>query len=449
MYDKIMKIKTDGGYSVKKLWITTSVRVLLAIVLFVSMLEVSVTKASAASNEPKVLAKAAIIIDADSGKILYEKNANKALGIASMSKMMTEYILLDKIKAGDISWDDKYNVSKYAFKISHDTALSNVALREDGVYTVKELYEAMAIYSANAATIALAEVVAGSEKKFLPMMDKKAKELGLKNYKFYNATGLNNSQLHNMHPKGTPKKGENKMPAKYVATLAYHLLKDHPDVLDTASILKKTFAKGTKDAIPMENWNYMLKGGKFEYEGVDGLKTGSTDYAGQCFAATAKRGDQRFITIVMDAREKNGDSTYKARFDATAVLLDYAFENFETKTILAENATFKENKTINVKNGKEKTVGIQATTPISLMVNRIDDNVKTEVVLEHESISAPVKKGTVVGHVEITGDEYGYVVPTTLTSDIVTTKAVAERGWLSKGFTGIGDFFKNTWNEVF
>lgn len=433
----------------KKLWNTTAVRILLAIVLVMSLLEVNVTNASAATDEPKVLAKAAIIVDADSGKILYEKNADKALGIASMSKMMTEYILLDKIKAGEISWNDKYDVSKYAYKISHDTALSNVALREDGVYTVKELYEAMAIYSANAATIALAEVVAGSEKKFLPLMDKKAKALGLKNYTFYNATGLNNSQLHRMHPKGTPKKGENKMPAKYVAKLAYELLKEHPEVLETASIPKKTFAKGTSDAIPMENWNYMLPGGKYEYKGVDGLKTGSTDYAGQCFAATAKRGDQRYIVIVMDAKEKNGDSTYKARFDATAVLLDYAFENFETKTILAKNATFKGNEKISVKNGKQKTVGIQATTPISMMVNKEDNDVKAQLVLEHESISAPVKKGTVVGHVKITGDEYGYLVPTKLSSDVVTTKAVDERGWWSKGFTGLGDFFKNVWHEVF
>lgn len=438
------------GMALKKRWKAASIRVLLAFVLVVSMLEMSLTSASAKNDEPTVLAKAAIVIDADSGKILYEKNANKALGIASMSKMMTEFILLDKIKAGEISWDDKYNVSKYAYKVSHDTALSNVALREDGVYTVRELYEAMAIYSANAATIALTEIMAGSEKKFLPLMNKKAKELGLKKYTFYNATGLSNSQLQGMHPKGTPKKGENKMPAKEVAKLSYELLKEHPEVLDTASILKKTFAKGTKDAIPMENWNYMLKGGKYEYEGVDGLKTGSTDYAGQCFAATAKQGDLRVITIVMDAKEKNGDSTYKARFDATKVLLDYAFDNFEKKTILAKNATFADQKTIEVKNGKEKTVKIQATEPIEMVVNKNNTKaIKTELVLEYPSISAPVKKGAVVGHVKVTGDKYGYINPIELKSNVVTTTSATERGWLSKGFTGLGDFFENVWNKVF
>lgn len=438
------------GMALEKRWKAASMRVFMACVLVISMLTMSVTSASANGDEPNVLAKAAIIIDADSGKILYEKNANKALGIASMSKMMTEYILLDKIKAGEISWDDQYNVSNYAYKISHDTELSNVALREDGVYTVRELYEAMAIYSANAATIALTEVMAGSEKKFLPLMNKKAEELGLEKYTFYNATGLNNSQLQNMHPKGTPKKGENKMPAKEVAKLSYALLKEHPEVLETASVLKKTFAKGTKDAIPMENWNYMLKGGKYEYNGVDGLKTGSTDYAGQCFAATAKRGDMRVIAIVMDAKEKNGDSTYKARFDATKVLLDYAFDNFEKQTVLAKNTTFKNQQTIEVKNGKEKTVKIQATTPIEMVVNKNNTRaIKPELVLDYPSISAPVKKGIVVGHVEISGDPYGYITPTKLTSDVVTTTSASERGWLSKGFTGLGDFFENVFNKVF
>lgn len=107
--------------------------------------------------------------------------------------------------------------------------------------------------------------------------------MGLKNYTFVNSTGLNNAQLDGMEPAGTGKTAENKMPAKSVAKLAYHLLKDHPDVLKTSSITKKTFREGTDDAIKMSNWNFMLPGLVFEYEGVDGLKTGTTDFAGYCF----------------------------------------------------------------------------------------------------------------------------------------------------------------------
>lgn len=427
---------------------STMIKITLMIVLCMSVFAFSGVKVQAKDEAIDLRAKAAILIDADSGKILYEKNANKAYGIASMSKMMTEYILLDKIKAGEISWDDQYNVSKYAFKISHDTELSNVALREDGVYTVKELYEAMAIYSANAATIALTEVMAGSEKNFLPLMNKKAEELGLKNYTFYNSTGLNNKQLKGMQPKGTPEDGENEMPAKYVAKLAYQLVKDHPEILKTASINKKAFAKGTDDEIMMTNWNYMVKGGTYEYEGVDGLKTGSTDFAGQCVTITAKQGDLRVIAVVMDAKEDNGDSTYKARFDAAKTLLDYGFNNFEMQEIMPAGYTFKKNETIAVKDGKKKEVAIEASKAISFVANK-NTTYKPKIVLDKKEITAPVKKGTVVGHVEVQGDGYGYIMPSKDQVTVVTTQDVQSKGWFIKALGGIGDFFVNIWNSIF
>ena len=134
----------------------------------------------------------AILIDADSGKILYEQDADVPLGIASMTKMMTEYILFEAIEEGKITWDQEYRVNDYTYKISQDRSLSNVPLRADGTYTIRELYEATAIYSANAATIAIAESIAGTETEFLKLMNAKAEELGLKDYKFVNTTGLNN-----------------------------------------------------------------------------------------------------------------------------------------------------------------------------------------------------------------------------------------------------------------
>ena len=171
----------------------------------------------------------AILIDADSGKILYEENADTPLGIASMTKMMTEYILFEAIEAGKITWDQEYKVNDYTYAVSQDSRLSNVPLRADGTYTIRELYEALAIYSANAATIAIAETIAGTETEFLKLMNAKAEELGLKDYKFVNTTGLNNSHLQGMHPKGTGVEDENVMPAKSVAKLAYHLLQDFPE----------------------------------------------------------------------------------------------------------------------------------------------------------------------------------------------------------------------------
>lgn len=129
-------------------------------------------KAAQAAEAPNVNANAAIAIEESTGKILYSKDADKLMGIASMTKMMDEYLLLEAIDKGQIKWDDKVTISEYAYKVSQDTSLSNVPLRLGEEYTVQELYEAMAIYSANGAAIAISEKIAGSEKEFVDAMNK-------------------------------------------------------------------------------------------------------------------------------------------------------------------------------------------------------------------------------------------------------------------------------------
>ena len=129
------------------------------------------------------------------GKFYMNKMQEQPLGIASMTKMMTEYLLLDAVDEGTVTWDQQYRVTEYTYRMSQNRALSNVPLRADGTYSIQELYDAMVIYSANAATVAIAETIAGTEAEFLKLMNKKAEELGLEGYKFVNATGLNNSDL--------------------------------------------------------------------------------------------------------------------------------------------------------------------------------------------------------------------------------------------------------------
>ncbi|WP_192894266.1 D-alanyl-D-alanine carboxypeptidase family protein [Lysinibacillus composti] len=395
---------------------------------------------------------AAILIDADSGKILYEQNADKSLGIASMTKMMTEYILLDAINEGKISWDQEYRVNEYTYKMSQDRALSNVPLRADGTYTIRELYEAMAIYSANAATVAIAETIAGTETEFLKLMNKKAEELGLEGYKFVNASGLNNADLFGMHPQGTGPQDENVMPARSVAKLAYHLLKDHPEVLDTSSIAKKTFREGTDDEIEMENWNFMLPGLVYEYEGVDGLKTGTTNLAGYCFTGTAERNGTRLIAVVMNAVDSKGAGSYKARFDQTAKLFDYGFGQFSKQEIVPANYVFKGKETIAVTKGKEDEVEIAVKEPISVVINTNEkDLYKPKLVLEKETLEADVKKGTVVGKVVLErteGKDLGFIDGKEYSTDVVTTQTVERAGWLSLFFQGVGNFFGNVWGGI-
>ncbi len=421
-------------------------------VLLLSMLTLAPATTNAA-DDLGLTVDAAILIDADTGKILYEQNAETALGIASMTKMMTEYLLLDAIKEGSITWDQQYNVTTHTHKLSHNRLLSNVPLRADGTYTIKELYEAMAIYSANAATIAIAETIAGSEADFLKLMNKKAEELGLENYKFVNSTGLNNSDLMGMHPAGTGEKDENVMPAKSVAKLAYNLLKDHPEMLETAKISKKVFREGTEDAINMSNWNFMLPGLVYEYEGVDGLKTGTTDFAGHTFTGTAKRGDTRLIAVVMKAVDSKGVGSYKARFDATAKLFDYGFGQFSKQEIIPANYTFEDKKAIAVTKGKADDVKIAVKEPITVMVKTTEKDAYTStLVLNKEELEAGVEKDQVVGQVIVErteGTDYGYIDGSEITADVVTTEAVERAGKMSLFFQGVGHFFSNLWNGVF
>ena len=395
---------------------------------------------------------AAILIDADSGKILYEQNADSPLGIASMTKMMTEYLLLDAIEAGTVTWEQEYRVTDYTYQMSQNRALSNVPLRADGSYTIRELYEAMAIYSANAATVAIAETIAGTETEFLKLMNKKAEELGLEGYKFVNSTGLNNADLFGMHPTGTGAADENVMPAKSVAKLAYHLLKDHPSVLETSSIAKKTFREGTDDAIEMSNWNFMLPGLVYEYEGVDGLKTGTTNFAGHCFTGTAERNGTRLIAVVMKAVDANGQGSYKARFDATAKLFDYGFTQFSKQEIIPADYTFKKQKTVKVTKGKEDEVAITVKEPISFMMKSSEkDLYEPKLVLDKESLEADVKKGTVVGKVVVErteGTDYGFIDGKEISSEVVTKEAVERASGFSLFFQGIGNFFGNLWGGI-
>ena len=395
---------------------------------------------------------AAILIDADSGKILYEQNADAALGIASMTKMMTEYLLFEAIEEGQVSWDQQYSVNEYTYKISQDRRLSNVPLREDGTYSIRELYEAMAIYSANAATIAIAETIAGTEENFVKLMNEKAAEMGLENYKFVNSTGLNNEDLQGMHPASSGATDENVMPASSVAKLAYLLMKDYPEVLETTKIPTKTFREGTSDAIDMLNWNSMLPGLPYEYEGVDGLKTGTTEFAGHSFTGTAERNGMRVIAVIMKAVDEKGKGSYKARFDATRALFDFGFSQFTKVELIPAGYKIPGHKTLKVNKGKEDTVAIAAKEPISMVIKSRDKELYKPVFTPLEDkLEAEVKKGTVVGKVHLEkseGTDYGYITGDQGSVDVVTTETIERAGWFSLMLQGIGNFFSGLWDST-
>ncbi|MBL5768200.1 D-alanyl-D-alanine carboxypeptidase [Bacillus sporothermodurans] len=417
--------------------------------------------ALAAEDVLDVHADGAILVEASTGKVLYAKNADTALGIASMSKMMTEYILLDSIKKGKVKWDQEYSPSDYVQKISHDTNLSNVPLRKDMKYKIKDLYQAMAIYSANAATIAIAETIAGSETNFVKLMNEKAKELGLKDYKFVNSTGLNNKDLKGMQPKGSGPTDENIMSARATAKLASHLINDFPEVLKTSSIPKAKFHAGPDEDINMENWNWMLPTLVYgtKDSGVDGLKTGTTKFAGYCFTGTAQKNGMRVITVVLNATNGKGQGGYKARFDETKKMMDYAFANFSVKEIFPKGYKVKKHESIPVVKGKEKKVNIQTQNPLEVVIKNGEEklykpsfNIDKDKLNKSGELTAPVKKGEKVGTLtaEYSGkNDFGYLDGHKYaTVNVVTADKVEKANWFVLMMRGVGGFFSDVWSGI-
>ncbi|MDO7270209.1 D-alanyl-D-alanine carboxypeptidase family protein [Shouchella clausii] len=404
----------------------------------------------ASAQSLTVDASAAIVVNADTGQILFEQNSDEQLAIASMTKMMTEYIVLESIANGDISWEDEVTITDHLLPLSHQRELSNVPLRQDYTYTVKDLYESMAIYSANASTMALAEHVAGTEAQFVAKMNEKAEELGLEKYEFINASGLNNADLQGEHPEGTPADGETTLSARSVAQLAYHLLKDFPEVLDTASVPEAVFDSGPDEKIDMQNWNWMLPNSPHYYEGVDGLKTGYTDAAGNSFTATAERDGVRLITVVM------GTDTRDDRFNETKKLLDYGFSQFEEHRII-DAGTEPEGGVVPVARGKEKEVQLVTNRDLTFMLGKgQNENYSVEIELdesktnENGELVAPLEEGETVGTLKVIMDEPVDYLPGSQQSgiELVAAADVEEAGWFTMSMRGIGGFFSNLWSSV-
>lgn len=405
----------------------------------------------AAETDFKVASKAALSVDFETGKIFYDQDADTPMGIASVTKIIGLYIVEEKIKNGELSWDDPVTISQAAADLSVTPDLSNVALNVGEDYTVKELFHASLIASGNAAIMALGEKVAGSEPKFVDMMREQVKKWGITDATLVNSSGLNNSYLgDNIYP-GTAKDDENLMSAKDVAIVARHLIKDFPDILEISSTPTETFAAGTTSEVEMVNWNWMLPGFLNYKEGVDGLKTGTTDLAGACFVGTMVKDGQRIITVVLNATNHEEDPS--ARFVETSKLMDYTFNNWKQEEVVAADSQIPDLKTLAVKDGKELTVKVALKDPVKLWVRSDMDKSKVTITPElnknakDKELTAPVEKNTEVGTatVALTEDDLGYLEEsdnTASTSAIETTASVEKANFFVIAGRSIKNFFQ-------
>ncbi|HLR73279.1 MAG TPA: D-alanyl-D-alanine carboxypeptidase family protein, partial [Pseudogracilibacillus sp.] len=407
---------------------------IIGVVLLFACLVV-VQPSMAEAKEIKTKAKTAILVDGNTGKVLYAKDADEALPPASMTKMMTEYLVLEKIKDGEIDWEDTTEISDYPYWISGNDDFSGVGLVQNKEYTVKSLYEAMAIYSDNGTSVALAELIAGSEGDFVKLMNEKAEEFGMTNSKFVNATGLDNETLDGRHPEGTKKDESNLMSARDAAILAYHIVNDHPEALEISSIAETDF-----DGQKIRNYNWMLKHDAsflkpFYYEGMDGLKTGNTELAGYTFTGTAERDDKRLIAVIMKTKNE------EERFNETAKILDHGFDSFEETELFPAGYQLEGESTIPVDKGKESHVEVETKGALSFPIEKdTEENYEVAYHLDKEllnddgALKAPIKKGDVIGEAEIVVDEendFGYLLEDgeKVTTELIATEDVDKKNW--------------------
>ena len=360
-------------------------KILCLALLFLSLLGFQVK----AEENFDAAAKHAIAVEADTGKILYEKDALSPAGIASITKILTVYMVYKEIKSGELTWNTKVKISDYPYELTRDYSASNVPM-EARKYTVKQLVDAAMIASANSAAIALAEKVGGTEPRFVDMMKKQLQDWGITDAKLVNASGLNNKLLGEHIYPGSSKDEENMMSAKDVAIIARHLIKEFPQILKITKKTSSDFA-GAK----MDTYNYMLPNRPYAREGIDGLKTGTTELAGACFVATTKENGMRIISVVLNADHSDSDDS--ARFKATNDLLNYVNNTYELTTLIHKGQAYK-NSRAKVIDGKQASVPAVAEKDFIAVQNKTT-NKKSSVTItsKKEGYTAAIKKGQNVG----------------------------------------------------
>ena len=317
-------------------------------------------------------ARNGILIESSTGSILYEKNKDEKVSIASLTKMMVQLIVLEKIEDKSINWNDIVTASSNASGMGG----TQIWLSTGEKMSVEDLFKAMSIVSANDATVALAEYVSGSEKEFVNLMNKKAKELGLSNTIFKNVTGLDE---------------EGHFSSAYdLALLAKELIK-HEEIFKFSSKYEDYIRTNTPNKYWLVNTNKLIR----FYEGADGLKTGFTDDALYTMAVTAKKDNMRLIAIVL------GEPEGKVRNNETVELLNYGFDNYKIDKIKTKEEVID---TIKLQKSDKKILDVYLKDDLTILSKKSDKNINYDLNVKMNDIKLPIKKGDVVGKIELTNN---------------------------------------------
>ena len=332
-------------------------------------------------------AKSAILIEASTGEVMYQKNANERLAPASMTKIMSLILIMENIENGNLKWNDIVVVSKNASSMGG----SQIFLETNEMMTVEDLVKGICIASGNDATVALAEKIAGTEKAFVKLMNDKAKSLGLRNTNFMNSTGLD---------------AEGHYSSAYDMSIMARELVRHEKILEFSSIYEDYLRKNTAKKFWLVNTNKLVK----FYSYIDGLKTGYTGNAGYCLTATGMKNDMRLISVVMG--EENTDN----RTTDTLAMLDYGFNMYSIDKVVNKDKSLGN---VRVNLGDIENVDIMLEEDITILNNNQKGKKNITYEINTNNINAPVKKGDVVGKIDVYEEgRYLYSRDITVMNDI-------------------------------
>ena len=337
------------------------------IVLFLSFIFITNVKAEDLGLTEG--AKSSILIEASTGEIIHESNANERYAPASMTKIMSLILIMEELEKGNLSLDEKVKVSATAASMGG----SQIYLEAGEEMTVNDLLKAICVGSANDAVVTLAERISGTEEAFVFKMNEKVKSMGLKNTNFKNATGLDTANHYSS--------------AYDMASMARELVR-HKKILEYSGIYETYLRQNTKNKFWLVNTNKLIK----TYDGMDGLKTGYTKEAGYCLTATAKRNNMRLIGVIM------GEETSAKRNEEMSKMLDYGFNLYTVKGYLTTKT-----KVGTFKNDKSKTgrVNVVPTQDINVLNKKGNKDRELSYNLEITKKDIPIKKGDVIGYLSV------------------------------------------------
>lgn len=364
--------------------------------------ENTAAKKEEASKTLELKAKAAILIDANTGTVMFEKNSHEELPLASVTKVMSMLLIMEAIDSGKVTYEDMVPVSEHSYNMGG----SQVYLKPGEEFSVLEMLKAVAIHSANDAVVALAEKISGSEETFVSAMNDKAKQLGMNNTNFLDCNGLTDDGHYSS--------------ASDIAKMSAELIHKHPKILEITKTWQDKFRNGQ---FSLDNTNRLIH----TYNGATGLKTGFTTRAGYCLSASADRNNMQLIAVVLGEPDSN------TRFLEAKKLLDYGYANYQMVKIKNKG---EELGTVEVKKGVGTSVKGALKSDVTLMIKKGKKDAIKENVKMTESIEAPVKSGQKIG--EITFEENGQIIAK---EDVIAVEEIKKASFVRLFFRMVVGWF--------